>query len=365
MQLSLHASSPRRDFPPPRPFQAATREKLRERIWQGDRRIMVCSPTGSGKTVLAMYLIDEALKKKKTAIFVADRITLIDQTAETAYSLGLTQHGIILADHWRFNAGLPFQIASAQTLARRSWPDADLIIIDEAHTQLKAVTDHIQTCRAAVIGLSATPFSPGLGKLYTNLVNAATMRELTESGVLVPMRVLPCTKVDMTGAMTADGEWTDQAAGERGMEIIGNVVQEWVTHAENRKTIVFGSTIAHCEAMVREFNNAGVMAAVFTAETTDAERNELLRDFKQTDGLLKVLISVEALAKGFDVPGVSCICDVRPLRKSLSTAMQIWGRGLSYCMSPIEGEDANDLYTRLGLLAVCRLMMNLRGVNRG
>jgi DNA repair protein RadD len=41
-----------------------------------------------------------------------------------------------------------------------------------------------------------------------------------------------------------------------------------------------------------------------------------------------VLISVEALAKGFDVPDVGCICDARPLRKSLSTAIQMWGRGL-------------------------------------
>ena len=45
-------------------------------------------------------------------------------------------------------------------------------------------------------------------------------------------------------------------------------------------------------------------------------------------GYLKVLISVEALAKGFDVPDVGCVCDARPLRKSLSTAIQMWGRGL-------------------------------------
>jgi superfamily II DNA or RNA helicase len=80
--------------------------------------------------------------------------------------------------------------------------------------------------------------------------------------------------------------------------------------------------------MAREFNNAGVMAAVFTAETTEGERKALLDDFKKPDAFLRVLISVEALAKGFDVPDVSCVCDVRPLRKSLSTAIQMWGRGL-------------------------------------
>jgi DNA repair protein RadD len=41
-----------------------------------------------------------------------------------------------------------------------------------------------------------------------------------------------------------------------------------------------------------------------------------------------VLISVDALAKGFDVQDVGCVIDARPLRKSLSTAIQMWGRGL-------------------------------------
>lgn len=329
-------SFPNARFPEPRPFQRAARELLRAGFADGHRSQMVMSPTGSGKTILAMLLIREALLRGKRVIFVADRRTLINQTSEVADSLGLIEHSIMMSGHWRFNPALPFQIASAQTVAMRGWPDADLIIVDEAHTQLKVWTEHIQNCRAAVIGLSATPFSAGLGKLFSNLVNATTMAELTESGVLVPMRVMSCTKVNMTGAATAGGEWTDQAAQQRGMEIIGNVVHEWVTLAANRKTIVFGATIAHCEAMCKEFTSAGVMAACFTAETTDAERVALLKEFRLPNSMLGALISVEALAKGFDVPDVSCVCDVRPLRKSLSTAIQMWGRGLR--ASPATGK---------------------------
>lgn len=70
------------------------------------------------------------------------------------------------------------------------------------------------------------------------------------------------------------------------------------------------------------------MAATFTADTTSAERAALLEEFSKQDGFLRVLISVEALAKGFDVKDVGCVCDCRPLRKSLSTAIQMWGRGL-------------------------------------
>jgi superfamily II DNA or RNA helicase len=101
------------------------------------------------------------------------------------------------------------------------------------------------------------------------------------------------------------------------------------------------------------------MAAVFTSDTTAKEREELLNEYRKPDSHLKILISVEALAKGFDVPDVGCICDARPLRKSLSTAIQMWGRGLR--SSPETGkqdcrlldfsgniirffEDFNDIY---------------------
>jgi superfamily II DNA or RNA helicase len=315
-------------FPPPRPFQDEAHQRLRYGARAGHRAQLIMAPTGAGKTYLGMRVIHEALLRGKRAMFVCDRTTLIEQTSAVADTYGLGAHGVIQADHWRKDRNLPFQIASVQTLARRNWPGVDVIVIDEAHTQYSAWTEHVQNCDARVIGLSATPFSTGLGRIFTNLVNAATMRDLTESGVLVPMRVFSCTKPDMAGAETAGGEWTDRAAEQRGMEIIGDVVTEWCKFARDRKTIVFGATIKHCEEICRQFIDAGVMAALFTSHTTAEERKELLSEYAKPDSMIRVLISVEALAKGFNVKDVGCVCDCRPLRKSLSTAIQMWGRGL-------------------------------------
>ena len=316
-------------FPPPREFQQAAHESLRQGFRDGHKNQLIMAPTGAGKTYLGHRIAHEALVKGRKVTFLCDRTTLINQTSKAADAYGLAAHGIVQANHWRRNTEMPYQIASAQTLAKRGyWPESDVIIIDEAHTQLKVWTEFIQTTKAACIGLSATPFSPGLGKLFTNLINATTMHDLTQSGVLVPMRVFSCKRADMTGAATSGGEWTDSAAEARGMEIIGDVVTEWVKFGENRKTIVFGATIKHCREMARQFLDAGVMAAVFTSETTAPERELLLKEYSKRDSALRVLISVEALAKGFDVPDVGCVVDCRPLRKSLSTAIQMWGRGL-------------------------------------
>lgn len=316
-------------FPAPRPFQTDAHNQLRKGFREGHKNQVIMAPTGAGKTYLGLRICHEAMQRNKRAVFLCDRTTLINQTSASADSYGLYEHGIIQAKHWKRRPDMLLQIASVQTIAKREfWPKLDVLVVDEAHTTYKAWTEFAKETDAAVIGLSATPFTVGMGKIFSNLINATTMHDLTQSGVLVPMRIFSCQKPDMRGAATSGGEWTDKAAEERELQIVGDVVKEWKEIAENRKTIVFGATIKHCEELAKQFINAGVMAAVFTSETTATERAVLLDEYRKADSSLRVLISVEALAKGFDVPDVGCICDARPLRKSLSTAIQMWGRGL-------------------------------------
>lgn len=316
-------------FPAPRAFQDVAHRELRSGYSTGHRRQVLMAPTGAGKTYLGLRVCNEATLRGKRALFICDRLALIDQTVETALRYGMEEPGIIRAavkrEAWR-----PFQIASAQTIAARGIDDSyDVVVVDECHTQYAAVDEFLEATAAVVIGLSATPFTKGLGKKYSRIVNAATMDELVRLGVLTPMRVLSCKRPDMTGAKTKkNGEWTDEAATQRGMGIIGDVVMEWLRHADNAKTICFGPSIVHCEEMQRQFKAAGVEAALYTGQTDEDERKLLLAEYRKPDSKIRVLISVEALAKGFDVPDVACVCDCRPLRKSLSTAIQIWGRGL-------------------------------------
>lgn len=316
-------------FPEERPFQGVTLRELRAGVGAGHQRQIVMAPTGAGKTYLALRLCMSTLEKGNRVLFICDRKTLINQTSAVADGYGMPPHGIIQADNPRFALYRPFQIASAQTIAARGLTDDfQVIIVDECHTLHDSTTELIAETKAAVVGLSATPFTKGLGKMYSRVINAATMDELTKSGVLTPFRVVSTVRADMKGAATSGGEWTQKAAGDRGMKILGDVVKEWLEHANNAKTIVFGSNIAHCEALRAQFAAAGVRAELFTKDTKDNERKDLLDEYRKPDSRVRALISVEALAKGFDVPDVGCVCDCRPLRKSLSTFVQMLGRGL-------------------------------------
>ena len=329
MQAALFEAAPLARFPPPRPFQETAHRELRAGVLAGHRMQIVMAPTGAGKCHIGLRICNEALARGGRVLFICDRKTLINQTSAVADSYGMPTHGIIQADNPRMALWRPFQIASAQTLAARGvTDDFSVVVCDEVHTRHKAVEEFLLSSKAAVIGLSATPFTKGLGKVFSRLINAATMDELTRQGILVPLRVLSCKRPDMTGAPKSGGEWTAKGAEERGMGLVGDVVLEWTKHAAGLKTIVFGPTVLHCEELVRQFNAAGVKAATFTGHTPDSERQTLLEEYREKDSKLRVLVSVEALAKGFDVPIVGCIVDCRPLRKSLSTFIQMIGRGL-------------------------------------
>lgn len=309
------------------PFQDEAVEKLRANIRAGIKNQILAAPTGSGKTVCAAYLLDECVKKGRNAVFVCDRIPLIEQTSRTLDLYGVP-HGVIQADHWRRRIWERVQVASAQTLARREWPAADLIVIDEAHTVSKTVVKRISGRDAVVIGLTATPFTRGLGKLYDAVVTVTTTNKLIEARYLAPFRVFAASEPDMMGAKVVAGEWTEDEAAKRAIPIVGDCVAEYLKHGDGKKFIAFGVNVAHCAELQRQFMAAGVQCAMYTYRTSDEERRLLLEEYQKPDSFVRGLISVSALAKGFDVADVEVIIMARPLRSSLAEHIQILGRGL-------------------------------------
>lgn len=308
-------------------YQERAVEALREHIRAGVKNMVLSAPTGSGKTLIAAHLIKECFHKEKRAVFVADRVNLIDQTSRLFDRYDI-RHGVVQAQHWRRRVWERVQIASAQTLARRDWPPAELIVVDEAHTFHQNVLRKIGERQTVTIGLTATPFTKGMGKHYDAVVSVTTTNKLIEAKFLAPYRIFSASEPDMSGAKVVAGEWTDDEAARRSMPIVGDVVAEYLKHCAGKKFIGFGVNVDHCIEMQRQFMAAGVQCALYTYQTSDDERTQILRDYEERDGYLRGLISVGALAKGFDSAHVECVIMARPLRNSLAEHIQIFGRGL-------------------------------------
>ena len=309
------------------PFQDQSIDALRAHIRAGRKNLILSAPTGSGKTLCASYLLDECNSKRKRAVFVVDRISLLDQTSAVLDQYAIP-HGVIQADHWRYRPWERIQVASAQTLARRQWPQADLIIVDECHAILQTVVKRIAARDCVTVGLTATPFTKGLGKHYDSVVSVTTTNKLIEAGFLSRYRIFAASEPDMTGAKVVAGEWSEDEAAKRSMPIVGDCVAEYLKHGGDKKFIAFGCTVAHCEEMQRQFMSAGVQCALYTYRTGDDERTRMVEEFRKPNSYIRGLISVSALAKGFDVSDVEVVILARPLRKSFAEHVQMLGRGL-------------------------------------
>lgn len=310
-----------------RPYQEEAIEQLRRNIRAGIMNQVLSIPTGAGKTLIAMHMIRECAARGKRAVFVADRTVLVDQTSDVLNEFGI-EHGVLMADHWRRQPWSKVQVASAQTITRRQWPEADLVIVDECHTRHKTVLDRIASRDTVVIGLSATPTPKWMGKSYDAVVSVTTTNQLIADGHLVPYRIFQPSAPDMSGVKVVAGEWEENESVRRSIPIIGDVVAQYLKHGGGAKAIAFGVNVEHCREMQRQFMASGVNAELFTYQETKDARERTMKEFRKPESYIRVLISVSALSRGLDVPDVGVVILARPLRKSLSELIQSIGRGL-------------------------------------
>jgi superfamily II DNA or RNA helicase len=72
---------------------------LREGVAAGKTRVVLCAPTGFGKTVVASTITHSALAKGNKVIVTVPQKQLIDQTVQMFASEGITDVGVMQADH--------------------------------------------------------------------------------------------------------------------------------------------------------------------------------------------------------------------------------------------------------------------------
>jgi superfamily II DNA or RNA helicase len=325
-----------------RPHQADVVEKL-EKGFSQHRCQLLYAPTGFGKTEVAMHIMVQEAKKGVKVAMVLDRIVLVNQTS-TRLSKYKINHGVMQAGHWRYRPYENIQVCSAQTLERRSdFPDVGLLIIDECHVQRKQVIDFIKSNPdIRVIGLTATPFTTGLGSTYTHVVGAKPTGELIEEKWLVPLKIFIAKEIDMTGAKKVAGEWSQDEVSTRGMKITGDIVDEWINKTNQlfggpKKTVVFASGVEHGRDLVRQFGERGYNFVSISYKEDDDFKRETIEDFSRPDTKITGLIATDILTRGFDVPDVLIGVSARPFSKSFSSHVQQMGRIMRPCDGKTHG----------------------------
>ena len=311
-----------------RPYQADTLVKLRSSILAGNKRVVICLPTGAGKTMLASHIVNGALGKGGRVVFCAPMISLIDQTISAFEAEGIDHIGAMQASHARTDARAPVQVASVQTLARREgFPDATVVLVDECHFYSAAVADWMrQRPDLIFVGLTATPGRVGMASEWQDLIVSVTTRQLIDMGYLSRFTVYAPTEPDLSKVKIVAGEYNTKGAAAVMSDnaLVGDILQNYILHGEGRPTLGFGVSVAHAQRMAREFTEAGVPSAYVEARTDTLERQSLQRQFRNGD--LRVIWSVRTMTTGVDLP-VSGIIDAAPTRSAMLHQQKI-GRGL-------------------------------------
>lgn len=306
------------------------------------QRVMLKSPTGSGKTEIAMAVVALARAKGKRVGFLCNRIKLVQQTSARFQRSGIA-HGIIQGENTT-RMYEPVLVASIQTVDRRGMPEVDLLIIDEAHGATSAAYEKLIVKHGGqVLGLSATPYSVGLGRhiealggpLFEDLVSAISVKELIEQGFLVDYQLYAPSSPDLSKIGVEKNEYGEddykKAAVAKAIntpKLVGDIVKTWLEKSFGKPTVCFAQNILHSKNIVKEFVTHGVAAEHIDCYTKEEERKAIFARIESGETL--VVSNVGILTEGWDFPRCET-CILACATKSLIKYLQMVGRVLRIC----------------------------------
>lgn len=319
-----------------RPYQEEAIISLRAKIKEGNRKVILMLPTGSGKTRIAARMCKDIASRNKRVLFICDRVNLVGQAMSTFMSFNL-HCGDVQGESQHPDPKAPIQVCSIQSLQNRRLPPADIVIVDEAHTVYEHMIKIMQAWNNNIfIGLTATPFTKGLGKIWDSIVVGARTSELINQKYLVPFEIYGSDDIDLSKVPIDGDDYRKSALSEtvNTKVLNGKIVKNWKLRGGNKQTICSAVDIKHSKAIVVEFKKEGINAVHIDCYTSTEERIQIYADFENK--IIRVLSSVDILTKGYDAPW----CEVLILAKdskSLIFYIQISGRicrpfpGKEYC----------------------------------
>jgi DNA repair protein RadD len=320
-------------------YQIGVIERCRQQCLAGVSRICLVAPTGSGKTVIAVAVIQAARAKDKSVVVIGHTREIVKQISDKLRKAGV-EHGIIMsADTVGSYEAVP--VASVQTYWSRvikskriEPPAADLVIVDECHHIRARTWQQIVESYpdATVIGLTATPCRSdgrGLGAIFDAMVECPQVPELIKLGCLVPTKTYAPAEsaLDLGGINTSNGDYVVSELADRVNTdpLVGDIITHWHKYAAGLETIVFAVNVAHSRHIANEFLKAGISAEHLDGSTPKKERDAILARLAAGD--TQVVVNCKVLTEGFDLPDVACIVLARPTKQQ-GLYRQMVGRGL-------------------------------------
>ncbi|BBM59525.1 type III restriction protein Res subunit [Leptotrichia hongkongensis] len=346
----------------PNSMQKRVLEKLEETRENGNKKGLVISATGTGKTYLAamdikqFFEINSNNKNKlfetndgKSKIlnikflFIAHREELLENAINVfsrILKIDKNEFGRIYGGLKEINKSMIF--ASIQSL-RNYYNEFkldffDYIIVDEFHHSMS--DSYLNTLSyfqsKFLLGLTATPKRMDgkdiLSLCDYNVVDEIGIKEALEEDLIVPFHYFGVNDymINYDNIPYKNGKYNEKVLLEN---LLLNTRTDYIVEKINKfgfdgdklSAIAFCQNIEHAFFMKEEFTNKGYKSAVITANTSSNDRAEILDKFKNKK--IEILCVVDILNEGIDIPTINLLLFLRPTMSSTIFIQQI-GRGL-------------------------------------
>ncbi len=293
---------------------------------------ILCAPTGSGKTVITLYMI--AMRKQPALIVVHTKELAFQWIKRIETFLAIPSDDVGFIGGGKKNMGEKITVALVQTLYKFAEEVSDqvgFLVVDESHRcPSRTFSEAVASFDSKfMLGLSATPYRRDklsrlifwhLGDMHHNV----NKQHLVEKGHILKAKVIvretefkpyydPVNFYSkMLSELTADKERNHLIASD-----IEKEVQE-----NTGICLVLSDRKAHCENLraILKYSHK-VEAELLTGDIQSAERQNILERLNK--GEIKVLVATgQLIGEGFDCKNLSTLF--------LATPIKFSGRVLQY-----------------------------------
>jgi superfamily II DNA or RNA helicase len=316
------------------------------------------SPTGSGKTVMALSVIAERRQPALVIVHTKELLRQWIERIETFLQVPRAEIGIIGDGKTKIGEKITVGIInSIYPIAGSLKNHFGHIVVDECHrcpsrTFTEAVTSF--DCRY-MLGLSATPYRrDGMTKLigwHLGRTIAVNQSDLTENDIIQNVEVVVRETAFVTD-YDASAEYSQMLSeltedDSRNRLIVGDIIKE----ASNGGGVclVLSDRKEHCHALQDMLSKQGMNADVLTGSVCNGERKTIVERLHA--GKVKVLIATgQLIGEGFDCKALSTLHLACPIKFS-GRLIQYLGR----VMRPAPGKNHARIYDycdlHIGVLA--------------
>lgn len=291
-----------------RHYQSEAGDLVLSSFAKGNKRVILCIPTGGGKTVIFSDIAWKAFMKQKRVMILTHRKELLKQAGKS------NSCEIVMVETLHNKIKKGFNVN-----------EIDLLIIDEAHIgSFKKILEHYS---GFVIGATATPKTkPSLSLLYNDIVCNVDIPHLVAQRFLSKPRTYVKTSVDVKELKVGQGDFTDSSLDKlyNKPKVYSGMVDDYIAGANGEKAIVFCVNIEHTINCYLEFKSRGIEVYMVHSNMKEWERDLYIEQF--TTSKRSVLVNASIATTGFDVPDIQLVI-VNRATTSLSLWLQMCGRG--------------------------------------